>query len=341
MQPQRRCLAVHQIADVMFVTRMKGVQHQAFLQSRSFVYLFVHAGIHLFPKARHAAHRRRMNLLDGHLDILRIKVDAKQAAPCQAIIRPCPLEHMGEGQKVHNHIPLGQRKQHLVVRTERRLITGVMQHDTFRLAGGARRVKDIGKVACPRFRSPLVHFCLIAAGISLLQEVAVIDGMSVFCRPNHIGTENDNLFQGLAKLLYPISHIVLILLADKEVTDSRVFDYIMHLRLRAGGIKGDSDHPAGKCAEIGIKTLGHILREHTDILLRPDARSHQRASYTFHFPCKLIPRYRNPYPFLIIAVLQGGTVAVFPGLPVNQCRQIRFTHLNFIYFVIATCKDRV
>ena len=77
MKQCRRSLAVHQISDIMLLTYFQGIQHQVLFESGSFVYLFQHSCINLFPETRNTTHGGRTNFLDSLLNILRAQVYSK------------------------------------------------------------------------------------------------------------------------------------------------------------------------------------------------------------------------------------------------------------------------
>ena len=114
------------------------------------------------------------------------------------------------------------------------------------------------------------------------------------------------------------SVVVLLLLAHEQRMDIRILHNESDLLRRTGGIHRHIRDPVGIRAKIGIKTLRHVLRIDTDILLYLHAKLRHGGSSQAHLFRKFIPRNFQPSSTGIIAIPQSCTIAVFLCLTRDQ-----------------------
>ena len=250
VQPHRRSLSLTNIFHIMFTTHLDGIQHQRLLHTRCTVDDFLHSGIHLFPETGHATHSRRTHFLDSHLDVLRTEIDIQLSTHTQTPAAPGTFKHMRKRQEIDDHIVFTQTRETLAVCIHHRFITCMTQHHTLAFAGRATGIKDIHQVFRIRFGGTLVHFRLMLTILAHRQEIIEIDGRLVLRFEFHIAVEHNDLFQRSTQCHHTESHIILLLFAYKEIADAGIFQDIMDLSFRTGGIKRNCHRADAERTEI-------------------------------------------------------------------------------------------
>ena len=99
MQHQGRILPLTHVLQVVFPAHLDGIENHGFPHPRLLGNALLHALIDFLPKTRNTAHHRRTHLLNGHLYILRMQVDANLHTTLNANIRPAPFKHMRQRQE--------------------------------------------------------------------------------------------------------------------------------------------------------------------------------------------------------------------------------------------------
>ena len=157
MKHQGRRFACTQIINVVHLPDFKSIQHHCFPQAALLGNLLLYTGIYLLPKAGNAAHQCRTYLLDSGLNICRTKIDANLHTSVKTEISPCFFKHMRQRKEVHGHILIRHGSQADIVDADSLSVVEVVQHHSFRLAGGAGCIKNIGKVAVRCTGGTLFH----------------------------------------------------------------------------------------------------------------------------------------------------------------------------------------
>jgi len=82
---------------------------------------------------------------------------------------------MGEGQEVHDHIPVAQLGETLEVGGDGAVVARMVQHHALALARSAAGVEDVGQVVVAGGRRTALHFGIVCLRVALLQEVGEVD----------------------------------------------------------------------------------------------------------------------------------------------------------------------
>ena len=310
----------------MFTTHLYGILHQRLLHAGSPIDYFGHTCIYLFPETRNATHGCRSYFLDGHLDVLRTEVDVQFCTYTQTPATPSTFEYVSERQEIDNDIVFTQTRETFAMCIHHRFVSGMAQHHTLAFAGGTTRIKDVHQVFCIRFRSTLVHFCLMLTVLAHRQEIVHVDSRFIACVKLHIAVEHHNLLQCRAQSHHTESHIVLLLFPYKQVADLRIFQNIMHLSFRAGSIQRHSYSTYAKSTEVHKQGFRLVLSKHTDVFLYSHSQFNQCIRDNSNCFRELVPCSRNPCIRLIITMFQRDSITIFLSLLVNQDRKTSLTH---------------
>ena len=198
VQPHWWSLTLAYIVHIVFTTYLDSILHQCLLHTCSTSYHFIYAGIHLFPESRNATHYCRTHFLDGHLDVLRAKVDIHFSTYAQAPTTKSTFKDMGKRQEVDDYIIFIEIRKTFHMGIHHRFITGMIQHYPLAFSGSTTRIEDIHQILLLRFGRTLVHFCLMLTLLALRQEFIKIDGRFIPCIQLHFTIEYHNLLQGRA-----------------------------------------------------------------------------------------------------------------------------------------------
>ena len=129
---------------------------------------------------------------------------------------------------------------------------------------------------------------------------------------------DDESLHVMLNLEHTVGRVVLVLLANKDVSNLGVADHVLDLRLARRGIERDGDRPDAIGAEVHIHTLRHVLREDGDVFLYTNTQFQQRCRHPAHCLCKFLPRDAFPSLLVVVAVKHGGTLAIDFGLALDK-----------------------
>ena len=98
----------------------------------------------------------------------------------------------------------------------------------------------------------------------------------------HTVVEDDDALQGRTVREHTHGLVVLFLLTHKKDADLGVDYHKLYLLLTACGIKGHSNRPHAKGAEVGIQVVHGVLTEDTDVFLRFHTKIKQGVGHELH-----------------------------------------------------------
>ena len=127
----------------------------------------------------------------------------------------------------------------------------------------------------------------------------------------HAVVENDDSLERGAQCKDAVSLVILLLFAHEEEASGGIVDHVLNLLLAARGVKWNRDSPHTVSAEIGIKIMYAVLREHGNVFLRFDSEVKHRITHLFHAQRELVPRHGFPFQTTEIAKRDDGFRAVF------------------------------
>ena len=131
-------------------------------------------------------------------------------------------------------------------------------------------------------------------------------------------------FQGLGHGQHAEGHVVLFLLAYKDIADLGIVEHVGYLRRTAGGVEGDGYRADAVAAEIHKEVFGLVLGKHAHILLDPYADMEKCVRHTLDLLGKGVPRDGHPLVGIIVAIAQCGLFAVLLGLLQNELGKVAF-----------------
>ena len=174
---------------------------------------------------------------------------------------------MTEGQEIDYDI-VGSDFEYFGVCLKCVIILRVQQNYTFRLSRGSAGVEDVGHV-CP--------LCIVHAALHLRLETRFVEsqtqeffkrhGNIVVGMAFHLGVENNDVFQRMAKAHHTPRGVVLLLFAHKNHANLRIVHHVLHLRPSRGGIKRHLHSACTKTTKFYKQTFGFILWKHRHIFL--------------------------------------------------------------------------
>ena len=250
-------------------------------------------------------------------DVLWALIDSDWAAGLEAEIGPSAFEDVGERQKTHAEVLVGKR-QSPDVSTERCVIHPLGEHDAFADACSPASVEDVDKVVLFHFGDVFLDFFAVVFAVGESKEFLEVEADVVLWVFPDRRVEDDESLHVMLNLEHTVGRVVLVLLANKDVSNLGVADHVLDLRLARRGIERDSDRPDAIGAEVHIHTLRHVLREDGDVFLYADTQFQQRCRHTAHCLCKFFPRDAFPSLLVVVAVKHGGTFAIDFGLALDK-----------------------
>ena len=174
---------------------------------------------------------------------------------------------MAEGQEIDDDI-VGSDIEYFGVCLKCVIILRVQQDHPFRLSRGSAGVEDVCHVCALCVVHAALHLRLEARFVeSQTQELLkshrnIIVGMTL-----HLGVENHDVFQWMAKAHHTPSGVVLLLFAHEDYANLRIVHHILHLRSSRCGIKRNLHSARTKATKFHKQTFGFILRKHRHIVL--------------------------------------------------------------------------
>ena len=302
---------------IIRLAHLKCFMQQFTLHGIALPYLLLHAGIYFLPKTGYGTHTRRMHFLQRLQHVGRPQIDGQLRTFGQAEVRPRPLKHMGERKEVQHDI-LFPKRQDRVIGNNRIVIHPMAQHHPLAGPRGSRGIKYIGQVVHPKFgRTPLQLLVPFMSGTGL-QKLLKINRHRVLRVLYHGRIENNQFLKRRTMRHATESDIVLVLFADKHITNFGIVHHVNHLALRTGSIKRYRDGPHAVSPEIHVQAFGHVLRKNSQILLHIHPQSQQGCRYLPYDFRKPIPGNRNPHILFIIAIAHGRFVAITFGLFMDE-----------------------
>ena len=235
------------------------IQHQCLLQSCRFTDLFLYTGVYLLPETGNAAHQCRTDFFNGSLNICRTEIDTYLHSLVNTEIAPCFLEHMCQREEVHRNILVGHCRQAFVMRMELLQIARMVQHHTFRFPRRTGSIKDVSQIIVRSTCGTFFYHLIMRQPFAHCHKLIKIDGRDITRVLYYRTVENNQLLQRRAKAEDAECRIILILFANKKISDLRIVDNVLCLCGRTRCIERNSNPAIGKCTEIDIEPFRLIL----------------------------------------------------------------------------------
>ena len=258
-----------------------------------------------------------MHFAQALQDVLWALVNGDGAAGLEAEIGPSAFEDVGERQETHAEVQVGKR-QSPDVSTERCVIHPLGEHDAFADACSSACVEDVDKVVLFHFGDVFLDFFAVVFAVGESKEFLEVEADVVLWVFSDRRVEDDESLHVMLNLEHTVGCVVLVLFANKDVSNLGVADHVLDLHLARRGVERDGDRPDAIGAEVHIHTLRHVLREDGDVFLYADTQFQQRCRHTAHCLCKFLPRDAFPSLLVVVAVKHGGTLAIDFGLALDK-----------------------
>ena len=215
-----------------------------------------------------------MHFAQALQNVLRALIDSDWAAGFKAEIGPSAFEDVGERQETHAEVLVGKR-QSPDVSTERCVIHPLGEHDAFADACSSACVEDVDKVALFHFGDVFLYFFAVVFAVGESKEFLEVEADVVLWVFPDRRVEDDESLHVMLNLEHTVGRVVLVLLANKDVSNLGVADHVLDLHLARRGIERDGDSPDAIGTEVYVHALWHVLREDCDIFLYADAQFEQ------------------------------------------------------------------
>ena len=258
-----------------------------------------------------------MHFAQALQDVLWALIDSDWAAGFKAEIGPSAFEDVCKGQETHAEILVCEREGSNVS-TERCVIHPLGEHDAFADACSSACVEDVDKVVLFHFGDVFLYFFAVVFAVGESKEFLEVETDVVLWVFPYRGVEDDESLHVMLNLEHTVGCVVLVLLANKDVSNLGVADHVLDLHLACCGIEWYCYGSDAVCAEVYVHALWHVLREDGDVFLYADTQFQQRCRHTAHCLCKFLPRDAFPSLLVVVAVKHGGTLAIDCGLALDK-----------------------
>ena len=261
LEPQRNPFSYTQILHIATASDGKSPLGETTghpLRLRQFV---LDGRVNLLPETGHAAHDGRTHLANGILYILGVYVDGNAHAYRQAVVRPSPLEDVGQRQEAERYVAVGASHQPLQVNAHGLVVIRVSQHHPFGLAGRTRGVDERGQIVGRTGIATAFYlgYHIGTGQTALLHEVIEIDRRMVVGSPLDGRVEKNEFLERRTLTQGHNGIVVLHLPAHKQKAHLGFVDDVLNLVERTGGIERNDYRTVVECRKIHDETFGFVL----------------------------------------------------------------------------------
>ena len=275
-----------------------------------------HAGVKLFPHARHAGEDRGCNLAhvlgNGFWVFNKVELGAGIQ---RKVLAAHALGDVAQRQKAHALVGLVLRHQ-CVVAPNRVDQPGVQMHGTLGLAGGAGGVHQNGQVLGLDGRHALFQFTCMLCQIDFSQIPQGIqaDDVGVIQIAQTFHVKHDDFPQARQLVAHLQGLVELLVVFHEQYGGAGVFTQVLHLAGGIGGVNAVGHATAGQHGNVGPHPLNHGVGQNGGAFAFGKAQAHQATGNLTHGLCGLIPGFGAPKPQVLLAHPDVWP-ALFHGVP--------------------------
>ena len=156
------------------------------------------------------------------------------------------------------------------MRLESEMILRVEHNHALRLAGGAAGVEDIGHVAEFGLAHTALHLTFMGAvAVTERQKLVEAQRKTVVLVALHLGVEDHDVFQLVAKTEHTPNGVILLLFAHENEANLGIVHHELHLGAARGGIKRHAHRTGAEGAELHEERFRLVLRKDRNAILHP------------------------------------------------------------------------